>query len=454
MSTFRFYIDKQSTLIKNNYTNNSQNPVWEIVRGNNFYSRYIFSLDLSKIRNKLINEFGINSGLTTTSKIVFYNTIRYRDDLIGKTTIDGYNRDNNVVLNLYQFNEDFGNGVGYDYVYETGLTRTITNQTPNWFYKDSVNTWLNEGIYTGNTPSNIIDSFTVLQGNENLLFDVSNIINQSLFNSTSTTLNLGISYGNNYENITGETYYKLSYFANNTQTFFEPHLEVTVNDTIVDRRNDFYLDQTNDLCIQSNKNIDSVSKVEIYDYDGELYTTISGNSITKINNKTYKISLNVSSTNYPDLVNFEDKWFVTINGVNKTITQEFTLKNRDVLVQDNSSLQDKLFNFNFVGISDNEKVSKKDKIRKINILSKTLSSFGLQENTKFDNLEYRLYTLQTNKHEIEIIPFTKVNVLNNNNYFYLDIESLIPQQYYLEVRSIDDNTVLPYNKKISFIVLE
>lgn len=456
MSTFRFYINKQSTLIKDNYTNNSQNVVWEIVRGKDFYSRHIFSIDLDKIRTKLITEFGCSSGVSLTSKVVFYNTIRYRDDLIGKTTIDGFYRDNNVTLNLFSFNEDFGNGVGYDYVYQTGFTTTVTG-TPNWFYKNSTQTWNQNGVYSGNTAPNIIDTFQVLEGNENLEFDLTSTISPLIFNSTASSLNLGVSYSNIFENAVteSETFYKLSYFSHNTQTFFEPFIEITVSDSVIDNRNNFYLDQQNTLCLMANNNIDSVDKVEIYDFNGDLYTTLSGNSITKLNNKTYKINLTINSTQYPDLVNFEDKWFYTINGNNKNVTQEFTLKTNDIFDMDVIDYKDSLFNFNVVGISDNDKLSPNDKIRKISVISKTLSSFGIQENSNFDNLQYRLYVLQTSKHQIEVIPYTQINRVGNNNYFYLDIESLIPQKYYLEIRSVDsDGTVLPTNKTISFTVVE
>ena len=48
MDLIRTYLDKQSTLIYNNQTNNSKNPVFELVRGKNLYSRYIFNIDLSE----------------------------------------------------------------------------------------------------------------------------------------------------------------------------------------------------------------------------------------------------------------------------------------------------------------------------------------------------------------------------------------------------------------------
>jgi hypothetical protein len=55
MSIYRTYLAKQATLIYQNSTNNSQNPVLEIVRNYDIYSRYIFSIDLTDLRNNVIN---------------------------------------------------------------------------------------------------------------------------------------------------------------------------------------------------------------------------------------------------------------------------------------------------------------------------------------------------------------------------------------------------------------
>ena len=68
MSYFRTYINNQATLISSNYTNNSKNPVWEIIRSKDQYSRYIFSFDLTKLREK-INEIGYLSGSVETHTI-------------------------------------------------------------------------------------------------------------------------------------------------------------------------------------------------------------------------------------------------------------------------------------------------------------------------------------------------------------------------------------------------
>ncbi len=455
MSLFRTYIDTQSTLILNNYTNNSKNPVLELVRGSNLYSRYIFSIDISDLRDKFNNNL-ISSGTVTSHKVKFYNAISFREDLIGKTTIDGFYRDNNVNLQLFAFDEDFPNGIYFDYIYSTGQTFTqlsTTQQVPNWFYKDKINQWVIPGIYSGNTPSNILDVNYIEQGNENLEFDITAHIQAALFNTSATTVNLGISYPAEYEEsaISGATDFKISFFSKYTQTFFEPFLETIIDDVITDDRNKFYLDNANNLYLYTTKENITVQKVEIYDYEDNLYTTITGDSITRINKNVYNINLTINSTQYPDMVNFTDKWYYAENSVDKTFEQEFTLLTQELFNGEEEAFQNSSFFFSVVGLTQNDKINGSSIVTKrIQIKTKRLYGNSIEHDMNLDFIQYRLYVLQ-GQTQIEIIPFTRVNKTFYNNYFDLDVESLIPNTYYLEVRAkkgdltFGDNQVIKFN---------
>lgn len=453
MTYFRTYLNKQATLISGNYTNNSKNPVFEIIRSKDQYSRYIFSIDITGLREK-INQIGYTSGSVETHIVNFYNCIRYRDDLIGKISVDGYYRDNNIDLQLFSFEEEFSNGIGYDYIYNTGTTFTIssTHNVPNWYYRDKINTWTEPGIYSG-TSSNIIGLYNITEGSENISFDVTNKIQDTLFNTTGNTVNFGISYTSDYEQVlTGDTSYITSFFSKTTNSFYEPYLETKVNDLITDNRNSFFLDENNELYLYLSKEIDSVNSVTIINYEDEIHQVITGSSITKINNKIYKIDLLINSSEYPDMVNFEDIWDITVNGINKTITQEFTLLTNNISLQQEDAYENSDYYFTVSGILENEKISQSNKNRTIQIKTKTLYNASIENETPIDFIEYRLYVLQGNN-EVEIIPYSNVNKTFYNNYFIIDIESLIPQVYYLDLRLNRNGIILPYNKKVKFEIV-
>lgn len=455
MSVYRTYIDKQATLIKDNYTNNSKNPVFEIVRDENLYSRYIFSFDLTELRSE-IETNQIPSGSVESHYVKFYNTVHYRDDLVGKSNIDGFYRDNNVAVQLFKFNEDFGKGVNFNYVYTTGLTNNLTEtmEVPNWFYRDKYNTWNVPGIYSASTGTTIIETKNVLEGNENLIFDITNVITDTIYNTTGNTVNLGISYTDAFENTnTGNTSFILSYFSKYTQTYFEPFLETSFNNIITDNRENFYLDNVNKLYLYLTSNVDSVDKVEIIDYNGDLYQTISGNSINKLNKNVYYVELNIDSTDYPDAVNFEDSWTITKNGKQITNTQTFTLlTNENIFNQQVDAFENSEFSFSFYGIKQNENISQSNNKRRVQINTKRLYNSSIENEKVIDFIEYRIYVKQGDN-QIEVCPFTKANTTFYSNYFDIYTNTLIPQTYYIDIQLSRNGIIKQYPNTLKFKIV-
>ncbi len=456
MTFIRTYIDKQATLIKDNFTNNSKNPVLEIVRGEDLYSRFIFSLDISDLRTKLVNN-GVVSGSVVSNTINFFNGIKYREDLIGKRNVDGFYHDDNFDLQIFSFDEEFSDGIGYDYIYSSGLTFTNIDLTPNsrvpnWYYKDKLNTWTVPGIYSG-TSATIIDTTSVGEGNENISFDISSFITNKIYNTTANTVYLGISYPIAYETaISGSNYYLTSFFSKYTQSFFEPFLETVTNDLINDNRTTFYLDQTNELYLYTNKALDSVNKVEIVDFNGDLYQIITGTSIIQVTKNTYKVSLSIPSSSYPDLVNFEDNWTYTLNGKQGVLNQQFTLLTQNIFNAQEDAYENSQYHFSVSGLIEGENVSRSTITKRVQVNTKRLFNASIELEKPIDYIEYRLYIKQ-GQTQIEIFPFTKVNKTYYNNYFDLDVESLIPQTYYLELRAKRNDIILNGGKSVKFYIV-
>ena len=85
MSVFRSYFKKNNTLIDNNLSNNSQNPVTEISYGtfNKQPSRFIFDIDLEDLQKRIADGF-INPDRIVKHVLHMTNTISYAPEYLGK----------------------------------------------------------------------------------------------------------------------------------------------------------------------------------------------------------------------------------------------------------------------------------------------------------------------------------------------------------------------------------
>mgnify|MGYP003596255214 CR=1 FL=1 len=102
MSYYRSYFSKNNTLISNNQTNNSQNPVTEVSYGtlDKQVSRFIFDVDFTELRSK-INDGTINPNRIVKHVLHMTNTISYAQQYLGKTSYSS------MIQRASSFNLDF-----------------------------------------------------------------------------------------------------------------------------------------------------------------------------------------------------------------------------------------------------------------------------------------------------------------------------------------------------------
>ncbi|MFW6377078.1 MAG: hypothetical protein ACOCZ5_00395 [bacterium] len=443
MSTYRSYFKKNSTLIKDNVSNNSQNPVTEISYGtfDKLPSRFIFDVDLNGLLNKIEQGF-INPNRIVKHVLHMTNTIRYAPQYIGtKSYSQNINRASSFELDLFKLTEEWDEGSGYVFEYddaELPVFPYLKYQAVNWFDRKTDTPWNTEGAYlTGSTE--IIGSQRFEKGNENLEIDVTDYINQRISGSTGFTgsTGLGIKFADIYESLETEFRQAVAFHARKTNTFYEPYIETIIDDTVQDDRNYFYLDKDNDLYLYSSiggmpQNI-TIDYVNIYDYEDNLIDVISGDSVENVGKGVYKISYSVDSNNYPDAVLFRDEWITTINGKEKIFDGEFYLISGDNYYAFNNS---NLINFDnyffyFWGIKQAEKL-RAGNIRKVRLTIKEL--YPNQDKFLPLDIEYRIFTTLGEKYEIDVIPFTKINRTNTGYEFDIDTSWLIPQDYKIQIR--------------------
>ena len=201
MGIFREYIDKQASLVSENIiTNASLNPVWELVRDRYNYSRYVFEINISELINK-VNNKEIISDRVKYHKLHFTNTIRFRDELIGKSFY-GLQRDKGFALELVELIDDFDEGVGYDYEYADILQNSPI--IPNFYFNAENSFWTVSGaVYTTSATTGYFVVTPVVSGNT---LTGQTIITGETVNIATITGDTFITGGTtNIYNITGST---------------------------------------------------------------------------------------------------------------------------------------------------------------------------------------------------------------------------------------------------------
>ena len=442
MSVFRSYFSKNDTLISTNLTNNSQNPVTEISYGSlqERVTRFIFDVDLSDLIDKINNGFIVpDSGMTHTLHMT--NTISYAQQYLGKKSYsDAIERASSFDLDVFNINEDWDEGSGYDFIYNDVIFPDVTDQAVNWKDRKTDTPWTTAGAYESGSTE-IIGTQRFEKGSESIDIDITDYINQRLYGTgdtfTGDSFGLGIKFPDELEELATEFTQAVAFHAKNTNTWYEPYVETVVNDTITDDRNYFYLDKDNELYLYVNvggveQNID-VQSVNIYDYEDNLVTTLSGDSIINVSKGVYKIGLSVDSETYPDAVIFRDEWNIVINGRESQHIGEFYLisQNKYYTFDQSNQINFENYFFYFWGISEKENITAGN-VRKVKLTIKEL--YANQNNFLPLDIEYRVFTTVGSKYEIDVIPFTSVDRTSAGYEFNLDTSWLIPQDYKLQIR--------------------
>lgn len=432
-------------------------------------SRMIFDLDLSELQAKIENG-SINPANITKHVLHFTNTIRFAPEYIGQSSYDSrILRAADFELEMWNIEEDWDEGTGYDFIYDTikypnytPPQSTIVNQASNWYYRKTNIPWTNAGGYLTGGTAQIISGQTFTKGNEDIQIDITDYVIQRLGLSgyTGTTSYTGSSYGlglkftETYESGTTALRQAVGFHGKNTNSYYEPYLETIIDDTITDDRNYFYLDKTNDLYLYVNvgniaQNI-TVNSVTILDYTGGTYTAFTGSEIVNVKKGVYKVSFSMPSSIYVDNVLCQDVWDITINGRNTEHTGEFYLiNNENYFSFDNShDIDFRNYHFNFWGINEKENLKSGD-VRKVKLSIKEL--YSTQNDFRPLEIEYRIFTTVGKDYEIDIVPFTSVDRTNRGYQFDIDTSWLIPQDYYLQLR-MKDGSYYETKQKLSFTV--
>lgn len=461
MGIFRSYFSKTNTIISDSSINTARNEVTELSYGNvmfnlnNFstgntiYTRFLFDIDFINLKDKVDKGY-VSIDSNTKHKIFLYNTIKLKDELTGQNLKDNSKRSQDITLKLYKINQDWSQGNGHDFVYNNSIVGTLRDNTvnpSNWFFAKKNEPWVTAGAISGVTSGDTVikliepigEQYFEL-GNENLEIDVTNDVNTYLTGNTEFYGYI-IAYDLTLEGTNDDFLNKIHFFSKYTNTFFEPFLETSFDNTIKDNTNKFLLDTNNRIYIKTKKTPD---KLRIYDDCDQLIRVIT--DIKRQNGVYYYSELNLSSDEHNDFTNYEYKWFQ-----NEKIIKEdsFTLYNEEYF-ENRTVNNSNLYDLNLINLDYNETLQQ-DELRNLTVDIKNF--YNVKEDV---DVYYNLYVIERNYTKIEVIPDTKVSKYNGKYFFTLDTSWLIPQQYYIDiyVKELNGDFKLSKNKTIKFNIFD
>jgi hypothetical protein len=488
MGLLRTYFSKDTTIVRNSCVNTGRNPVTELFYGGSTnindtkYSRYLFNIDFSELINNLSCVDLTGNSVTHTIKMT--NTSCFDRELYCRTncsSVGDVRRATSFDLVLFEVQEDWDEGNGYDYTDSTSISCEEANKTfcespANWLERKTNTTWTNSGVYSGNPVTNgiVLGTQSFDHGDENLCIDVTTYINNILLTgNTGTTYGFGLAYEYPTEILTDDDTFYVGFFGRETNTVYEPFIETTFNDVIKDDRDKFYLDKDNRLYLYLNAGGEPVdatfNNVIIRDHNDNTYQTIPSSDITKQSCGVYYVTVNIPNnpvSGYCGNLLFSDTWQqVTINGNNLGDSeQEFILRDEEgyytvgttmasgangLGVGSSSNLSIYDYSFTVRGIKYQEKIKRGD-TRRVNIDARiplTLDQVGV-----IDKIYYRIFIREGNT-QIDYIDWSEVSRTFDGNYFLVDTSWFIPNDYYLEVKIESGNEVVTYDDVIKFEVV-
>jgi hypothetical protein len=460
----RTYIDRNNTIILNSYTNTGLNPVTELYYGGGTgstyeqqYTRFLFHFDVSRLQTLYTGgTYPDMTKMTHTLRMI--NTGCLDKSLLGGKNADGKDRASSFDLILFPITQDWVEGVGYDYAnYTYTAGQAAYNAIPsNWFSATTLGEWAQAGVVTGATSGITIATQNFPLGNENINMDITSFVNGLITGATNN--GLALAFQREYEQLSTYDYQYVGFFTNHTQSIYEPYVETIYSDHIADDRHDFYLDRDNKLYLYVNlggtpTNLDTKPSVQILDQDGGIYSAYTSSAVTHVTKGVYSIDINVpTSSTAVDCVMFNDVWSgVTINGITRpNITLDFALKSSDdwYNIGDAAGLPKKV-GIIAAGINRGEKIKRGD-IRKVIVHTKI--PYTVNQEQKMDNLQYRLYAKE-GINELTIIDYQPVEMTNNHNYFLIDTASLIPSEYFIDIKASSNLEVNTLKEVLYFSIV-
>ena len=457
MGIYRTYFDKNNTIVKNSYVNTAKNPVSELYCGANI-SRFLFFCNFSELSSMAADKSVIlDSNTRHILKIKNTSDFDVKDylNIDNNLAIGDGERATSIDLELRPMTQFWDEGTGYDFnpVLLLG-DQSFKSEASNW-YQATIN---NRFHVSGATDTNmIIGTQHMDNGDENIEIDITNYVNAILTTGVTVTTYTGTShnyqgfclkYTDQTENaMTGITR-TLGLYTKYTQTFFEPFIETYYDDLIKDDRVNFYPNKDNNLFLYVNvrgnaTNLDSLPTCTI---SGITYT------VQQKNKGVYFVTVPAATSNMFDTyTQYNDIWSgLVVNGVSlPNVSLKFIPLDNSSYYQIGSNTSEPVkYAVSLSGIKFGE-VLDQGNIRRVNVLLR--KPYTLNDYDFVDNVFYRLYVKQGNN-LVEVLDWQEIGKSYDSHFFNINTTWMIPQTYYIDIKTVIAGEVNIYNEELKFTV--
>lgn len=284
-------------------------------------------------------------------------------------------------------------------------------------------------------------------GNENLSIDITNYVKDLLKHNVDYNYGLGLAFAPRFEASETELEQYVGFFTNHTNTFFHPYVEVDYQEYISDDRESFTLGKDNNLYL--------------YVYDDDIPTNLDMIPSCSINGVNFQVKQATKGVYFAHIPKnsidldaaaiYTDKWSqIVLNGVQEDdIELEFSTRPREhrISIGEKSVEQSEYVPFVY-GINDKENVKQGD-VRTVYVDFKKKYSTEIRELN--NNAEYRLY-IKDGGREYVVFDYQPLEKSFLNNYFIINTNDLVPNEYYVDIKVKKDRNVKNFNKVLKFRV--
>lgn len=470
-----FFIDKTNTIIKHSEQNMGLNPILNIAYGS-YEMKGLIHFNIDKIK-ELINDktFADKSKLKFTLKMT--NCASIDEIPMNKPLVRGIDckavRATSFDLMLYKLPIHFDAGSGFDYINDFWEhdNQSFRKDGSNWYccrtglmwngdikphsFKD-VNgdiyekEFLNDEYkkYINGEESIIIGTQHFDYGYENLSIDITDYVYNVIDSMYDINYGLCLSFIPSLNEIYDEKLNCVSFFNDNTNTFFHPYIEAAYDEHISDDRESITYGRKNKLYLYvadngEPVNLDEIPSCSIDDTLLEVKQATKG---------VYYAILPPLMNNIVEDTMYYDKWSnLALNGEKiDDVEMEFYVnpRSRKLSIGSNSDIKKNIVP-TFFGINDEESINIGD-VREIGV--DFVTKYETNKKILIDSGEYRLYVKDGDR-EIDVIEYQPIEKHFLNNFFIIYTDELIPNKYFVDIKIKLGRETKIYKEAFSFKIV-
>ena len=457
------FLDKFNMIMSDSDLNVGVAPIAYLYYGNG-YSRLLVHFSLSEL-TKAVEDKLIPDISKTRHKLRIFNC--------GGLSFDEYAplgvfnkkdvRAAGFKIIVFKIPEEFTGGRGFDFTQATVGKSRISYDGATWRNASTGKPWsLHDGIYStdyleqellkyeNGDKSIIVGTQTFNTGDESINVDITTYVNDVLSGKEQNN-GLCIALDGFAENVDKDGAVAFSrFFTHKTHTFMEPFVETVYEDHITDDRHMFYKGKTNRLYLYSNiagnlKNLDDTPKCSI-DTIGEL-------EVKQASRGVYYVEIPAAtSVSFVENTMYYDTWSNIIFNGNRLpdVEMDFVVRSQsEYFNMGNIITKDENYVPVLTGIKNSEVIHRGD-VRKLEFVARV--PYTADKCLITDGMSLRLYIMDADM-EYEVLPYDKLDMAANSNYYTLFTEMLPPATYHIDVKVENNGETIVHKDIVRFTIV-